>query len=93
MIKIQINSRLVKPGDTFVAIKGTVVDGHNYVEDAIKNGATTVVVSNKQKYSVKTINVKNTSKYLNIVVLIKHSAPGGVGLPYSPRVRRVPNNS
>lgn len=73
MIKIQINSRLVKPGDTFVAIKGSVVDGHNYIEDAIKNGATTVVVSNKQKYSVKTINVKNTNKYLKDYLVKKYA--------------------
>ena len=73
MINIQINSRSVKPGDTFVAIKGTIVDGHNYVEDAIKNGATTVVVSNKQKYSVKTINVKNTNKYLKDYLVKKYA--------------------
>ena len=73
MIKIQINSRLVRPGDTFVALKGSVVDGHNYVEDAIKNGATTVVVSNKQKYSVRTINVKNTNKYLKRYLVKKYS--------------------
>ena len=73
MIKIQINSRLVKPGDTFVAIKGSVVDGHNYVEDAIKNGATTVVVSNKVKYNVKTIKVKNTSKFLKDYLVKKYA--------------------
>jgi len=73
MIKIQINSRLVRPGDTFVAIKGNVVDGHNYVEDAIKNGATTVVVSNKEKYNVKTIKVKNTSKYLKDYLVKKYA--------------------
>ena len=69
MIHIQIDSRLVKPGDTFVAIKGSIVDGHNYIEQAIKNGANTVIVENNKEYSVKTINVKNTTEYLtNLLV-------------------------
>ena len=38
MINIKTNSRKVKPGDTFVAIKGFTVDGHDYIEEAIKNG-------------------------------------------------------
>ena len=40
MINIKTNSRKIKPGDTFVAIKGFTVDGHDYIEDAIKAGAT-----------------------------------------------------
>ncbi len=65
MINIKIDSRHVVPGDTFVAIKGSIVDGHNYIEQAIKNGATKVIVSNNKKYSVETVNVKDTDKYLN----------------------------
>ena len=37
MIKIKTDSRLVTNGDTFVAIKGHTVDGHDYIEQAIKN--------------------------------------------------------
>ena len=36
MLKIKTNSKLVEPGDTFVAIKGNTVDGHQYIEEAIK---------------------------------------------------------
>ena len=64
MINIQIDSRLVKPGDTFVAIKGNIVDGHKFIDTAIKNGATKVIVSNNKNYSVETINVPDTEKYL-----------------------------
>ena len=39
----EIDSRKVKPGQIFVAIKGHTVDGHDYIEDAIKNGATKIV--------------------------------------------------
>src|SRR5262249_19026893 len=40
---IAIDSRSVKPGDLFVALRGESVDGHNYVKKAIDNGAVAVV--------------------------------------------------
>ena len=40
---IAIDSRLVKPGDLFVAMKGGLSDGHNYIPKAIENGAVAVV--------------------------------------------------
>jgi UDP-N-acetylmuramoyl-L-alanyl-D-glutamate--2,6-diaminopimelate ligase len=36
---IQFDSRKIKKGDTYVAIKGLTVDGHDFVNDAFKNGA------------------------------------------------------
>ena len=63
MINIQSNSRKIKPGDTFVAVKCEVNDGHKYIEDAIRNGASRVVVENGE-YSVETIKVENSREYL-----------------------------
>jgi UDP-N-acetylmuramoyl-L-alanyl-D-glutamate--2,6-diaminopimelate ligase len=40
---LQIDSRKVKPGSCFIAVKGTVSDGHDYIETAISNGAVAVV--------------------------------------------------
>ena len=40
---VQIDSRRVQPGDLFVALRGTQVDGHEYIEEAIGQGATAVV--------------------------------------------------
>lgn len=40
---IHMDSRKVQHGDIFVAIKGTVVDGHDYIDKAIENGAGIVV--------------------------------------------------
>ncbi len=57
------NSKLVEKGDTFVALRGVNNDGHNYIEEAIKNGATKVVVE-EGFYSVKTLKVDNTHDYL-----------------------------
>ena len=36
---ITIDSRQVKPGDVFVAIRGQNFDGHDFAEEAVKAGA------------------------------------------------------
>ena len=38
------DSRAVQPGNVFVAIPGFSVDGHQYLEDAITNGAAALIV-------------------------------------------------
>ncbi len=43
------NSRLCKEKSLFVAIRGSVVDGHRYIDDAFENGAAAVVVSDRSK--------------------------------------------
>lgn len=63
MINIKTNSRKVKPGDTFVAIKGFTVDGHDYIEDAIKAGATKIVCEHGS-YSVETLVVPSTKEWV-----------------------------
>ncbi|MBY0281823.1 MAG: UDP-N-acetylmuramoyl-tripeptide--D-alanyl-D-alanine ligase [Alphaproteobacteria bacterium] len=42
---ISIDSRTLKPGDLYVAIKGNSLDGHHFVNDAFSKGASGVVVS------------------------------------------------
>jgi UDP-N-acetylmuramoyl-tripeptide--D-alanyl-D-alanine ligase len=46
-LHVVIDSRLVKPGDTFVCIQGEKTDGHNHIADAIKNGAIGFIVNRK----------------------------------------------
>lgn len=41
---IEKNSKEIKSGYLFIAIKGYSVDGHNYIEDAIKAGAVAVMI-------------------------------------------------
>lgn len=43
--RVVIDSRAVKQGDLFVALKGERVDGHHYVKDALRKGAVAAVVS------------------------------------------------
>ena len=40
---VQIDSRKIKPGAAFIAIKGIASDGHQFIEQAIENGATVIV--------------------------------------------------
>lgn len=40
---IQLDSRKVKPGTAFIAVKGAAADGHQFIEKAIENGASVVV--------------------------------------------------
>ena len=40
---ISIDSRAVKPGHLFLAMKGGSVDGHDYIQQAIENGAVAIV--------------------------------------------------
>ena len=59
---IKIDSRKIQEGDTFVAIKGYKTDGHNYIEDAIKNGAKKIIAQHGN-YEVEKILRTNIEKY------------------------------
>lgn len=43
VLAITMDSRTVKNGTLFIAIKGTITDGHKYIEKAVELGANTVV--------------------------------------------------
>ena len=64
---IQSDSRKVKPGDTFIALKGISSDGHEYINAAIEKGATKIIASFKNDYLDESIieYVSDTSEYLN----------------------------
>ncbi|MCI9233537.1 MAG: UDP-N-acetylmuramoyl-L-alanyl-D-glutamate--2,6-diaminopimelate ligase [Bacilli bacterium] len=66
-MKIKTDSRKVKKGDTFVALKTLNNDGHLYIEEAIKNGATTIVAEHGL-YEVDTLIVNNTKEYLTKIL-------------------------
>src|SRR5690554_3455378 len=62
-MKIKSDSRKVKEGDIFIALKTINNDGHKYVEDAIKNGAKMVIVEHGL-YDVETVMVPDTREFL-----------------------------
>ncbi len=44
---VSIDSRTLKPGELFFALKGENTDGHNYTKEALNKGAVGIVVQNK----------------------------------------------
>lgn len=50
---ISQDSRKITKGDVFVAIKGYTVDGHNYIEKVIAQGAALVIASRYEDYNVQ----------------------------------------
>jgi len=50
-LHIRTDSRLVKDGDIFVAVKGTAYDGHDFIDQALANGARYIVCRRDGQYS------------------------------------------
>lgn len=64
---IEYDSRKVKKGNLFVAIKGFVVDGHDFASDAVENGAQAVLVERKLALDIPQVVVKSTREALGQV--------------------------
>lgn len=60
------NSRKAMLGSLFVCIKGYKADGHHFIEEAIKNGATSIIVEEEIPIheDITVIKVQNTRKML-----------------------------
>ena len=52
---ISCDSRNVVKGDMYVALKGAMYDGHDFIEEAISKGASIIVMSQDSKF-LKTDN-------------------------------------
>ncbi|MEO0205742.1 MAG: UDP-N-acetylmuramoyl-L-alanyl-D-glutamate--2,6-diaminopimelate ligase [candidate division WOR-3 bacterium] len=46
---LEFDSRNVKPGSVFIAIPGTKYDGHNFINQAVKQGASAIVAQRKME--------------------------------------------
>ena len=67
---IKDNSSEVKKNDVFIAMKGHKTDGHDYINHALKNGASLIIAENEEKLpkdkEVNYIIVKDIKKQLQI---------------------------
>lgn len=73
MIKYETNSNKVKKGDTFIAIKGKNNDGHDYINDAIKKGATKIISEKDIERNIPIEVVKSTKEYLQKTLVKEYS--------------------
>ena len=67
---VHFDSRKVKKQSLFVAVKGTQTDGHQFISQAIKNGATAIVAEQlpfETEKNISYIIVKNSSKALGVL--------------------------
>jgi UDP-N-acetylmuramoyl-L-alanyl-D-glutamate--2,6-diaminopimelate ligase len=68
--KIRIDSREVKPGDLFVCLSGTLSDGHEFIKEAVTNGAVAILLEKDihQSYpNITIIKVSDSRKALAIM--------------------------
>ena len=75
---IHFDSRNIVKGDVFVAIRGSVVDGHNYIDVAIKNGAAAIVCEETPKNvadGIIYVEVDNSSKAMAIMASNFYGVP------------------
>ena len=68
--KIEFDSRRVSDSDVFVAIKGTLSDGHNFIEKAIQLGANCIVcqqLPDEVHVGITYVKVENTNAALAVM--------------------------
>jgi len=73
------DSREIDGGDVcYFAVPGTVVDGHDYIEEAINNGATSIIcehVPQIQYEYVTYVVVRNITKILGVLASVFYDHP------------------
>ena len=73
---VTADSRKVKPGSLFIATSGESVDGHEYIESAIENGAV-AIVGEKPIHEIKIpyIRVENSRKSIAFLAAALYDYP------------------
>lgn len=75
---ICFDSRLVEANSLFIAVSGTQVDGHQFIQLAIEKGATSIVcevIPQKLNDKVTYVEVKDSSKALGIIAANYYDNP------------------
>ncbi len=78
--KIEFDSRKVEQDDVFVAIRGLVADGHDFIEKAINRGAITVICEKIPDITVNGVTyivVEDTQSALAIMASNYYDCPSG----------------
>jgi len=74
---LSLDSRTIVKGNLFVAIPGTNLDGHDYIQQAIKNGAVAVITNGRDvgKLSIPQIKVANPRRAASIIAADYYGHP------------------
>jgi UDP-N-acetylmuramoyl-L-alanyl-D-glutamate--2,6-diaminopimelate ligase len=72
---VACDSRSVKPGMAFVAIQGATVDGRDFIDQAIENGASVVVMKGDIPVSGPVVRVRDDYRALGIMAEVDAGFP------------------
>jgi UDP-N-acetylmuramoyl-L-alanyl-D-glutamate--2,6-diaminopimelate ligase len=72
---LSIDSRQVKPGDLFIALRGFTVDGHRFVKQAVEKGAVAVLVEEQVDVPVPVVRVPDTRRAMAVVAATFYRHP------------------
>jgi len=75
---IEIDSRAIQKGFAFIASRGTVTDGHQFIDKAIENGASSIICEIPPKQMKKEVNyivLENTTNSLSAIAANFYDKP------------------
>ena len=76
---LAIDSRQVKPGDLFAAIEGATVNGNDFIDAAIANGASAVISEHSVAQPIPSLQVESVEKACaDFGLLMRQSTPAKV---------------
>jgi UDP-N-acetylmuramoyl-L-alanyl-D-glutamate--2,6-diaminopimelate ligase len=69
VIDLSIDSRKITAGTMFIAVRGTLSDGHLYIDKAISQGATVIVCETlpEIKHGITYVQVKNSAEAAGLI--------------------------
>jgi UDP-N-acetylmuramoyl-L-alanyl-D-glutamate--2,6-diaminopimelate ligase len=72
---LEMDSREVRPGSLFICIKGYTVDGHDFAQKAVEQGAVAVLSERNLELDVPVIVVKDTKRSMAVLADIFYGQP------------------
>jgi UDP-N-acetylmuramoyl-L-alanyl-D-glutamate--2,6-diaminopimelate ligase len=75
--QVTVDSRSAEPGALFVAVRGTQVDGHRFVADAVARGVAAVVVEAPMEAAAPQIIVADARKAAMVLARTWYDDPAG----------------
>lgn len=67
-VSFTVDSRALAQGDVFIALKGAKADGHDFVVEAVKNGAAGLIINNSQQECLQKLGKEVKDKLAIAVV-------------------------
>jgi len=73
-LRVCADSRQVRPGDVFVAVRGTQADGHNFIRQAAAQGAA-YIVAQQPVAGIECILVEDSARALGLLAQASYDNP------------------